>query len=131
MRFLRVISILCACAAATTSVSAQGKPPGIKAVRFGKLWDGSGKVWSNAIVIVQGERIRAVTTDAATIPPGAEVIDLSRFTGLPGVIDAHTYMTNYREEALGVILHVHERVNDNRKNTRLNSSHVKISYAVL
>src|SRR6266566_2205248 len=76
MRFLRVISILCACAAATTSVSAQGKPPGIKAVRFGKLWDGSGKVWSNAIVIVQGERIRAVTTDAATIPPGAEVLDL-------------------------------------------------------
>ena len=102
MRFLRVISILCACAAATTSVSAQGKPPGIKAVRFGKLWDGSGKVWSNAIVIVQGERIRAVTTDAATIPPGAEVIDLSRFTGLPGLIDAHTHMTIYTEEALGV-----------------------------
>src|SRR5438876_7400174 len=102
MRFLHVISILCACAAATTSVSAQGNPPRIKAVRLGKLWDGKGKVWSNAIVIVQGERIRAVTTDAATIPPGAEVIDLSRFTGLPGLIDAHTHMTIYTEEALGV-----------------------------
>jgi len=102
MRFLRVISILCACAAATTSVSAQGKPPGIKAVHLGKLWDGKGKVWSNAIVIVQGERIRAVTTDAGTIPPGAEVIDLAKFTGLPGLIDAHTHMTIYTEEALGV-----------------------------
>src|SRR3989442_14835011 len=102
MRFLRVISILCACAAATTSVSAQGNPPRIKAVRLGKLWDGKGKVWSNAIVIVQGERIRAVTTDAGTIPPGAEVIDLAKFTGLPGLIDAHTHMTIYTEEALGV-----------------------------
>ncbi|HVH73134.1 MAG TPA: hypothetical protein VNB49_18770, partial [Candidatus Dormibacteraeota bacterium] len=33
----------------------------IKAVRFGKLWDAKGKVWTNAIVIVEGDRIKTVT----------------------------------------------------------------------
>ena len=56
----------------------------MKAVRFGKLWDGKGKVWTNAIVIVDGGRIRSVSSDASAIPAGAEVIDLSKYSGLPG-----------------------------------------------
>src|SRR5437773_129353 len=73
----------------------------IKAVRFGKLWDGKGKLWTNAIVIVEADRIRMVTTDASAIPPGAETIDLSKFTGLPGLIDVHTHMTMYTDETPG------------------------------
>jgi len=73
----------------------------IKAVRFGKLWDGKGKLWANAIVIVEGDRIRDVTTDASAIPAGAETIDLSKFTGLPGLIDVHTHMTIYTDETPG------------------------------
>ena len=73
----------------------------IKAVRFGKLWDGKGKLWTNAIVIVEADRIRVVTTDALAIPPGAETIDLSKFTGLPGLIDVHTHMTMYTDETPG------------------------------
>jgi imidazolonepropionase-like amidohydrolase len=79
--------------------NARAKP--IKAVRFGKLWDAKGKLWTNAIVIVEGDRIRAVTSDAAAIPAGAEVIDLSKYTGLPGLIDVHTHMTYYTEETPG------------------------------
>ncbi len=75
--------------------------PAVKAVRFVKLWDGKGKVWTNAIVIVEGERVRTVTTDAAAIPAGAEVIDLTKYTGIPGLIDAHTHMTYYMEETPG------------------------------
>jgi len=73
----------------------------VKAVRLGKLWDGHGKVWSGAIVIVEGGKIRGVTTKTSDIPPGAEVIDLSKYTGLPGLIDVHTHMTIYTDEKPG------------------------------
>ncbi len=64
-----------------------------KAIRLGKLVDGTGRVLTNAIVIVENDRIAAVTSAANTIPAGAEVVDLSRYTGIPGMIDAHTHMT--------------------------------------
>jgi imidazolonepropionase-like amidohydrolase len=85
-------------------VLAQEKPvpKNIKAVRFGKLWDAKGKVWSNAIVVIDGGKIRVVTSDTSAIPAGAETIDLSKYTGLPGLIDVHTHMTMYAEEARGV-----------------------------
>src|SRR5215831_11519507 len=82
--------------------SAQEKPTSkVKAVRFGKLWDAKGKLWTNAIVVVEGDRVKTVTTDAAAIPSGAEVIDLSKYTGLPGLIDVHTHMTMYSDETPG------------------------------
>jgi imidazolonepropionase-like amidohydrolase len=65
------------------------------------LWDGHGKVWTGAIVIVEGGKIRSVTTNASDIPVGAEVIDLSKYTGLPGLIDVHTHMTMYTDEKPG------------------------------
>jgi imidazolonepropionase-like amidohydrolase len=73
----------------------------VMAVRFGKLWDGHGKVWTGAIVIVEAGKIRAVTTDASSVPQGAQVINLSNYTGLPGLIDVHTHMTIYTDEKPG------------------------------
>ena len=84
-------------------VSAQQKQAAkaTKAVRFGKLWDAKGRLWTPAIVVVEGDRIKSVTSDAAAIPSGAEVIDLSKYTGLPGLIDVHTHMTMYTDETPG------------------------------
>lgn len=84
-------------------VSAQQKQAAkaIKAVRFGKLWDGKGRLWTSAIVVIEGDRIKTVTSERAAIPSGAEVIDLAKYTGLPGLIDVHTHMTMYTEETPG------------------------------
>jgi imidazolonepropionase-like amidohydrolase len=73
-------------------------PAATKAIHFGHLWDGKGKLWSNPVVVVEGDRVRSVNT---RIPPGAEVIDLSRYTGLPGLLDVHTHITYYWDQAPG------------------------------
>src|SRR6266550_1060150 len=70
-----------------------------KAIRFGKLWDGHGTI-ANAVVVVENDKIQSVTANGR-IPPGAETIDLSRYTGLPGLIDSHTHMTFYWDPASG------------------------------
>lgn len=78
---------------------AQTNAPTVKAIRFGKLIDGTGKALTNAVVIVKGDRIETVGTSAAAMPPNAKVIDLSAFTGLPGLIDVHTHMTYWRDKS--------------------------------
>jgi imidazolonepropionase-like amidohydrolase len=81
MRFATLILVLALPSAAA-----------VKAIRFGKLIDGDGTIRSNIVVVVEGDRIRAVTTEG---PAGVELIDLSRYTGLPGLIDVHVHMTYY------------------------------------
>lgn len=74
----------------------------VKAIHFGNLIDGKGKVIINAVVIVNGDRIVKVGTEKdIDIPPAAETIDLKGYTAIPGLIDAHTHMTFYWDKTPG------------------------------
>ncbi len=66
------------------------------AVRAGRLVDSKlGQMALRQVVLLHGDRIIEVGAEAqVTIPAGAQVIDLSQATVLPGMVDAHTHMFN-------------------------------------
>jgi imidazolonepropionase-like amidohydrolase len=70
-----------------------------KAIRAGKVLDPSGRLVANAVVVIDNDRITSIGTAAP--PAGAEVIDLTRFTLIPGLIDLHTHMTYVWDPASG------------------------------
>ena len=66
------------------------------AIQAGRLFDPkSGQMLANQVVLIEGERITSVGSAATVpIPAGAKVIDLSRATVLPGLIDGHVHLTD-------------------------------------
>jgi len=89
MRITTLLALLLFLAAASHAAAAT------KVIKFGKLIDGTGRIVTNAVVIVEDDRVQRVASGSVPIPSGAEVIDLSRYTGIPGLIDAHTHITYY------------------------------------
>ena len=69
-------------------------PPQGAAIKAGRLFDShSGTMLKDQVIVVQGDRITAVGPAAGVqIPAGAEIIDLSRATVLPGLIDRHVHL---------------------------------------
>lgn len=68
------------------------------AIKAGRLIDPSGRVVTNAVIVIDNDRITSIGT---SVPSGAEVIDLGRFTIIPGLIDLHTHMTYYWDRTPG------------------------------
>lgn len=71
----------------------------VTVIRAGRLLDpDGGRILANQIIVVDGNRIRDVGPNVA-IPAGAQAIDLSRMTVMPGLVDAHNHLAlTYKPE---------------------------------
>jgi imidazolonepropionase-like amidohydrolase len=74
--------------------SSQTQSKNLKALVGGTLVDGFGsKPVRNSVVIIEGERIKAVgQVGQLTVPPTAEVISTEGMTVLPGLWDMHVHL---------------------------------------
>src|SRR6202163_4559609 len=94
---LGVIGLAVLLLSAGLTTRAQLQSSQMVAIRAGRLCDSkSGKVLDNQIILVDGEKIAEVgSPEHVQIPPGAQVIDLSKATVLPGLIDGHTHVFGF------------------------------------
>src|SRR6202040_3706470 len=77
-----------------TRLSMEAPPPQGFAVRAGSMFDAkAGRNLTNQVILIKDGRIADVgPADRVQIPQGARVIDLSRATVLPGLIDRHVHL---------------------------------------
>jgi imidazolonepropionase-like amidohydrolase len=96
---IAVAAFLAAGTAAAQPPALPAQPQAVTAIKAGRLVDPeTGTAAANQVIIVEGERIKAIGPNLA-IPPGAAVIDLSKMTVMPGLVDAHTHTTlTYKEQ---------------------------------
>ncbi len=73
------------------AINAQTKT--VTVIKAGKLIDTeNGKVLDNQLILIENDTIKAVGSNVS-IPKNATIIDLSKATVLPGLIDCHTHVT--------------------------------------
>jgi imidazolonepropionase-like amidohydrolase len=83
------LAVLAACCSLVSLTAAQ-----VTAIRAGKLIDpDSGSALTNQIIIIRDGKIEAVGRNV-TIPTDAGIIDLTKMTVLPGLIDCHTHLAD-------------------------------------
>lgn len=81
------------------ATTAQSQTTSITAIKAGRLIDPeTATAATDQVILIEGEKIKAVGSNLA-IPAGATVIDLSKLTVLPGLVDTHTHTAlTYKEQ---------------------------------
>jgi len=71
----------------------------VTALRVGHLVDPeAGTAAANQVILIENGRFQAIGANVA-IPSGAQVVDLSQYYVLPGLVDAHNHLAlTYKEE---------------------------------
>jgi imidazolonepropionase-like amidohydrolase len=97
MRSLRRLFCVVLLSVAAAAQTGMAPPVPATALRVGMMFDGS-TLRPNQVIIIRGDRIESVGGPNTQIPAGARVIDLSRATVLPGLIDTHTHIYLHGED---------------------------------
>lgn len=93
---VRFISPLLLLGGLSFVASAQGSSSAssVAVIKAGKLLDvESGRLLTNQSITIKNGRVEAIGEQVA-VPSGATIIDLSKFTVLPGLIDCHTHLAD-------------------------------------
>src|SRR5690242_14178098 len=70
-------------------------------LRGATLIDGSGKPpLADAVVVIEGDRVKAAGDKNTAVPPGADIIDVVGKYIIPGLVDSHTHYQTWMGELL-------------------------------
>jgi imidazolonepropionase-like amidohydrolase len=107
--WLRLIVLACLAAGPGAGQTKQ-IPPAEIAIRAGKVLDvRTGNYSTDQIIWIEGDRIKAIgnASDlAGKLPPATTILDLSKSTVLPGLIDCHTHLTSTPYDSGPAGLHI-------------------------